>query len=140
MRPQTVAAFYASLLLGIYSHMINYPLYLFNYPIGHLIAFQIEEHVKKTGRLGPEFERMCRQGALSPDRWMEGATGAPVSAVHSLNTAPALNDGGWKAPANSVLFGTPAAWSRRSATGSRSSSCSRSVVMVVLLGSRPSSR
>jgi hypothetical protein len=69
-----------SVLLGIYSHMINYPLYLFNYPLGHLIAFQIEEHVKKAGPLGPEFERMTRQGALLPDVWMEGATGAPVSA------------------------------------------------------------
>ena len=29
-------------LLGIYSHMISYPIYLPDYPIGHLIAFQIE--------------------------------------------------------------------------------------------------
>jgi hypothetical protein len=69
-----------SVLLGIYSHMINYPLYLFNYPLGHLIAFQIEEHMKKTGKLGPEFERMARHGAVTPDLWMENATGAPVSA------------------------------------------------------------
>ena len=69
-----------SVLLGIYSHMINYPLYLFNYPLGHLIAFQIEEHMKKAGKLGPEFERMARTGAVTPDLWMETATGAPVSA------------------------------------------------------------
>ncbi len=69
-----------SVLLGVYSHMINYPLYLFNYPLGHLIAFQIEEHVQKAGPLGPEFERMAKQGALLPDLWMEGACGAPVSA------------------------------------------------------------
>jgi hypothetical protein len=67
-------------LLGIYSHMINYPLYLFNYPLGHLIAFQIEEQVKKTGKIGPEFERMAKHGAVTPDLWMEHATGAPVSA------------------------------------------------------------
>jgi len=67
-------------LLGIYSHMISYPLYLFNYPLGHLIAFQIEEQVNKTGVVGPEIERMSVQGAVAPDVWMTGATGAPVSA------------------------------------------------------------
>ncbi|HLM48534.1 MAG TPA: hypothetical protein VK458_32010, partial [Myxococcaceae bacterium] len=34
-------------LLGIYSHMISYPIYLPDYPLGHLIAFQIEEHLKR---------------------------------------------------------------------------------------------
>ena len=67
-------------LLGIYSHMISYPLYLFNYPLGHLISFQIEEQVNKKGMLGPEIERMSMQGAVAPDVWMRGATGAPVSA------------------------------------------------------------
>jgi hypothetical protein len=67
-------------LLGIYSHMISYPLYLTDYPLGHLIAFQIEEHLKKSGNLGAEFERMASQGALTPDVWMTNATGAPVSA------------------------------------------------------------
>ncbi len=69
-----------SVLLGIYSHMINYPLYLFNYPLGHLIAFQIEEHVAKSGALGPAFERMAKFGAVTPDLWMQNATGAPVGA------------------------------------------------------------
>jgi hypothetical protein len=73
-----------SVLLGIYSHMISYPMYLFNYPLGHLIAFQIEEHMKKTGKLGPEFERMARYGAVTPDLWMQNATGAPVSAAPLL--------------------------------------------------------
>lgn len=69
-----------SALLGIYSHMVSYPLYLFNYPLGHLIAFQIEEQVKKGGKLGPEFGRMASYGAVVPDLWMEHATGAPVGA------------------------------------------------------------
>jgi hypothetical protein len=73
-----------SVLLGIYSHMISYPLYLFNYPLGHLIAFQIEEQVRKSGRLGPEFERMAKYGAVTPDMWMQHATGAPVSAAPLL--------------------------------------------------------
>jgi hypothetical protein len=67
-------------LLGIYSHMISYPLYLFNYPLGHLIAFQIEEQVNRTGKVGPEIERMAVQGAVAPDVWMMEATGSPVSA------------------------------------------------------------
>jgi len=67
-------------LLGIYSHMIAYPLYLADYPLGHLIAFQIEEQVKKAGVLGPEFERMARYGSVVPDLWMVNATGSPLSA------------------------------------------------------------
>jgi hypothetical protein len=58
--------------------MISYPLYLFNYPLGHLIAFQIEEKVKKGGKLGVEFERMAKMGAVSPDLWMINASGDPV--------------------------------------------------------------
>ncbi len=65
-------------LLGIYSHMIERYLYLPDYPIGHLIAHQLEEHMRKAGGIGPEVERMARQGRLSPDLWMKGATGAPV--------------------------------------------------------------
>jgi hypothetical protein len=65
-------------LLAVYSHMLNYPLYLPDYPIGHLIAHQIEEQIRKSGNLGTEFERMARQGRLTPDLWMRSATGAPV--------------------------------------------------------------
>jgi hypothetical protein len=76
-------------LLGIYSHMISYPLYLTDYPLGHLIAFQIEEHLHKSGKLGAEFERMASQGALTPDVWMTNATGAPVSAEPLLRATEA---------------------------------------------------
>jgi hypothetical protein len=65
-------------LLGIYSHMIDAFLYLPDYPIGHMIAFQIEEQMKKTGSIGPEFERMAKMGDVTPDLWMEHATGRPV--------------------------------------------------------------
>jgi hypothetical protein len=80
-----------SVLLGIYSHMINYPLYLFNYPLGHLIAFQIEEQIRKAGagKLGPEFERMAKFGAVTPDLWMQNATGAPVGAGPLLRATEA---------------------------------------------------
>jgi hypothetical protein len=67
-----------SVLLGIYSHLIAYPLYVTDYPIGHMIAFQIEEQIKKTPALGVEFERMAKFGSLLPDLWMKNATGMPV--------------------------------------------------------------
>jgi len=65
-------------LLGIYSHMIDSFLYLPDYPIGHMIAFQIEEQMKRAGSIGPEFERMAKMGDVTPDLWMEHATGKPV--------------------------------------------------------------
>jgi hypothetical protein len=65
-------------LLAIYSHMIDAGLYLPDYPIGHMIALQIKEQVRRTGDLGGEFERMSRQGRVTPDLWMQRATGAPV--------------------------------------------------------------
>jgi hypothetical protein len=76
-------------LLGIYSHMISYPMYLFNYPLGHLIAFQIEEQVKKTGKIGPEIERMSKFGAVTPDLWMSNASGDPVGAGPLLRATEA---------------------------------------------------
>jgi hypothetical protein len=66
--------------LGIYSHMIASLLYLPDYPIGHLIAFQIERQVEKAGNLGSEFERMAKVGNVAPDIWMKKATGSPVGA------------------------------------------------------------
>ncbi len=65
-------------LLAVYSHMIDSFLYLPDYPIGHMIAFQIEEQMKKSGSIGPEFERMAKFGRVTPDLWMEHATGHPV--------------------------------------------------------------
>ena len=65
-------------LLGIYSHMIHSFLYLPDYPIGHLIGFQIEEQMRKVGKVGDEFERMTKEGRVTPDMWMINATGKPV--------------------------------------------------------------
>jgi hypothetical protein len=67
-------------LLAIYSHMVDGFLYLPDYPIGHLIAVQIEEQVERAGNVGSEFERMARFGNIAPDLWMKQATGAPVGA------------------------------------------------------------
>ena len=79
-------------LLGIYSHMIAYPLYVTDYPLGHLIAFQIEQGMKKGGTLGDQFERMARTGAVAPDAWMVAASGSKVSSAPLLEaTAKALS-------------------------------------------------
>ncbi len=74
-------------ILAVYSHMIDSFLYLPDYPVGHLIAFQIERYVEKAGAVGPEVERMTRQGRISPDLWMQGAVGAPVGAEALLEAA-----------------------------------------------------
>ena len=74
-------------ILAVYSHMVDSFLYLPDYPIGHLIAFQIERHVEKTGAVGPEVERMAKQGRISPDLWMKGAVGAPVGPEALLSAA-----------------------------------------------------
>ncbi len=65
-------------LLGVYAHMIDSFLYLPDYPIGHMIAFQIEQQMQKAGNIGSEFERMAKFGSVTPDLWMKHATGAPV--------------------------------------------------------------
>ena len=68
-------------LLAIYSHMVDSGLYTPDYPLGHLIAFQVEEHFAHGGQpLGAEFERVARLGRLTPDAWMRQAVGAPLSA------------------------------------------------------------
>jgi hypothetical protein len=74
-------------LLGVYSHMIDSFLYLPDYPLGHMIAFQLEEHMNKAGKIGPEFERVARQGRIAPDLWMKGATGLPVGPESLLAAA-----------------------------------------------------
>src|SRR5262249_18441690 len=74
----------SSPLLGIYSHMIAYPLYLSDYPLGHMIAFQIDEQIetakKQNKKFGDEIERIAKFGNVAPDLWMQNASGKPVSA------------------------------------------------------------
>jgi hypothetical protein len=80
-----------SALLGIYSHMVNHPLYLADYPIGRMVSFQIDARIRASGDPGGEFERMARIGAVSPDQWMIEATQVPVGPEALLRaTADAL--------------------------------------------------
>jgi hypothetical protein len=73
-------------ILAIYSHMIDNPLYLSNYPMGHLIDFQIEQQVKGKN-LADEFNRMYTQGRLVPQVWMKGAVGQEISIKPTMNAA-----------------------------------------------------
>lgn len=82
-------------ILAIYSHMIVYSLYLPDYALGHIIAFQLAARLRgqhgrpeqPAGIPGAEIERMARQGRLTPDAWMRGAVGGPVSAAALLAAA-----------------------------------------------------
>jgi oligoendopeptidase F len=74
------------IILAIYSHMINHPLYLAEYPLGHLIHFQIEEYIKGKN-IGEEMERMCSAGNILPQLWMKNAVGAEFSAEPFLDAA-----------------------------------------------------
>ncbi len=80
-----------ALLLAVYSHAISHPLYLPDYPLGHLVCFQIEDHFRRAagepGAFGREVERMTTLGRLTPDAWMRAAVGASVSAAPLLEAA-----------------------------------------------------
>ena len=69
-------------LLGIYSHMVGYALYLPAYPIGNLVQYQLEEHLaecRSADEWAKEYTRIYQQGRLTPDAWMRGAVGEAMS-------------------------------------------------------------
>ena len=75
-------------LLGIYSHMVGYALYLPAYPIGNIVQFQLEEHLatyKTPAEFAQEYSRIYQQGKLTPDAWMRGAVGEAMSIEPILN-------------------------------------------------------
>jgi hypothetical protein len=65
-------------LLAIYSHMIQSPLYLSNYPYGRLIMFQLEDHISGKD-FADEVMRIFSLGQLTPRQWMQQATGQQIS-------------------------------------------------------------
>lgn len=75
-----------SQVFAIYSHLVMYSLYLPNYPVGYLAAAQIQEYMK--GReFGPEMERMCSTGNVTPSLWMRKAVGEDISAQPLIRAA-----------------------------------------------------
>lgn len=65
-------------ILAIYSHMIDAPLYLSAYPVGHIIDFQLEKHLKDKS-FPDEIKRVYTTGRIIPDLWMKNAVGAGLS-------------------------------------------------------------
>ncbi len=73
-------------ILAIYSHMIDSPLYLPNYPYGHIIEFQLEQQLK--GKVvADEILRIYPVGRLTPQGWMHHAVGSEVSTQPLLTAA-----------------------------------------------------
>ena len=76
-------------ILAIYSHMVEIPLYLPNYAYGQIIENQIEDYIRDR-KFSDEVDRIFRQGKLTPQQWMTGATGTKISAqplINALNKA-----------------------------------------------------
>ncbi|MCX6252608.1 MAG: hypothetical protein NTX61_17890 [Bacteroidetes bacterium] len=65
-------------ILAIYSHMVEDPLYLSNYPVGHLIDFQLDGWFKGKN-FGEETIRIYSAGRLIPQLWMKHAVGSEIS-------------------------------------------------------------
>ena len=68
-------------LLAIYSHMVNSPMYLPNYPIGHIVQFQLEQALadKEGLEWAETYERWYRLGRLTPQQWMKQAVNGSLS-------------------------------------------------------------
>lgn len=73
------------LILGIYSHMISYPLYLSAYSFGHIIDFQLDSHLRKN-KFSDEVDRIYKIGRLTPQAWMKEATGEELSVKPMIET------------------------------------------------------
>ncbi|MCK9202931.1 MAG: hypothetical protein M0P58_00665 [Bacteroidales bacterium] len=71
-------------ILAIYSHMIDNPLYLSNYPVGHLIDFQLDQFLKGKN-FADEALRIYSAGRLIPQLWMKNAVGSEISIRPLLN-------------------------------------------------------
>ena len=75
-------------ILAVYSHMVNSPMYLPNYPLGHIIEFQLEEYFAKCAdkkAFADELMRIYKLGRLTPNHWMQQAVGSNISTTPILN-------------------------------------------------------
>lgn len=73
-------------VLAIYSHMINDPLYLSAYPIGHLIELQLSRYFENKN-FADELQRIYTQGRLIPQLWMKEAVGNEISINATIDFA-----------------------------------------------------
>jgi hypothetical protein len=74
-------------ILAIYSHMIDSGLYLPDYPLGHIIGFQIEKYIEQKGDLAGNMERQCKSGSIIPEQWMKIAVGQSISTEPMIKSA-----------------------------------------------------
>ena len=82
-------------ILAIYSHIIDTGMYIPDYLLGHLIAYQIFYYMQDK-QLAIEMERMCKLGRLTPQVWMQQAIGEPISAARLIQSATkAIETLGW---------------------------------------------
>lgn len=84
-------------VLAIYSHMVNAPMYLPAYPYGHIIQYQLEEHLagfKEPQKFALELERIYHLGRITPNAWMQYATGSDVSTQPVLKAVDAIFEKG----------------------------------------------
>ena len=73
-------------ILAIYSHMIDNPLYLSAYPLGHLIDFQIEKQLEGKG-FADEVIRIYTKGRIIPQLWMQHAVGNSIAIEPTLEAS-----------------------------------------------------
>ena len=62
--------------------MVNAPMYWPNYPLGHIVQYQLEEHLAQYTNpkdFAQEYMRIYRLGRLTPKEWMIQAVGNPPS-------------------------------------------------------------
>lgn len=63
-------------------------MYLPNYPLGHIVEFQLEEHfaqLTSPQEFASEIMRIYQLGRLTPNQWMKEAVGSDLSTTPILN-------------------------------------------------------
>ena len=81
------------ILLAVYSHMVNAPMYLPNYPLGHIVQYQLEEHLAQCAtqeQFAQEYARIYELGRLTPKEWMIQAVGEAPSIEPILRAVDSL--------------------------------------------------
>ena len=74
-------------LLARSGHLIDGSLDQADAALGSLIALQIQRQLDRTGQRDGAFERMAGLGWLTPDLWLERATGGPLGSEALLEAA-----------------------------------------------------
>lgn len=65
-------------ILGAYSHMFWGDAYLADYPLGHIISYQIRKHLNGKN-LAKEMLKLCRQGSIHPQAWLRNGINQEIS-------------------------------------------------------------